>query len=80
MNNIILNNILERNNIKEKIINLLNNFNKNKKNFSLKRGIYIYGSAGIGKTEFVLNILKELDYDIVKYDAGDIRNKNVIIL
>jgi hypothetical protein len=25
-----------------------------------------------------MNILKELDYDVVKYDAGDIRNKSII--
>lgn len=78
MNNIDLNNILERKHIKEKIINLLKNFNNNKNNFSLKRGIYIYGGAGIGKTAFINDILTELNYDIVKYDAGDIRNKAVI--
>ena len=27
---------------------------------------------------FVMNILKELDYDIIQYDAGDIRNKSII--
>jgi replication factor C subunit 1 len=30
------------------------------------------------KTWFVANILKELNYDMVKYDAGDIRNKSII--
>ena len=78
MNNIDLNLILNRNKIKQDIINLLNNFKNNKNNFNVKRGIYIYGSAGIGKTIFINNILKELNYDIVKYDAGDIRNKSVI--
>ena len=29
-------------------------------------------------TTFIINILKELDYDIIKYDAGDIRNKTII--
>jgi DNA polymerase III delta prime subunit len=43
-----------------------------------KKGIYIYGDPGTGKTTFVTNILKELDYDIIKYDAGDIRNTSVI--
>ena len=78
MNHIDFNNILNRDSIKEEIKNLLKNFNKNKNNFSVKRGIYIYGAAGIGKTQFINNILKELDYDIVNYDAGDIRNKSVI--
>tara|TARA_R110002074_G_scaffold224924_3_gene396391 strand:- start:1087 stop:2508 length:1422 start_codon:yes stop_codon:yes gene_type:complete len=78
MNLIDLNSILNRNLIKEEIKNLLNNFNTNKNNFNLKRGIYIYGAAGIGKSRFINNILKELDYDIINYDAGDIRNKSVI--
>ena len=78
MNHIDFNNILNRDSIKEEIKNLLKNFNQNKNNFSVKRGIYIYGAAGIGKTQFINNILKELDYDIVNYDAGDIRNKSVI--
>ena len=33
---------------------------------------------GSGKTEFVMDILKDLNYDIIKYDAGDIRNKSII--
>ena len=43
-----------------------------------KKGLYIYGDPGSGKTTFITNILKELDYDIIKYDAGDIRNKSII--
>ena len=43
-----------------------------------KKGIYIYGSPGSGKTEFVKNILKKLNYDVILFDAGDVRNKNII--
>ena len=43
-----------------------------------KRGIYIYGSPGSGKTWFVRKILEKLNYDIISYDAGDIRNKTII--
>ena len=53
-------------------------FQKNKSDLTFKRGIYIYGAPGSGKTEFVIRLLKELNYDIVKYDAGDIRNKSII--
>ena len=60
------------------IKDLLINFESNKSNLSLKRGIYIYGAPGSGKTEFITSLLKELDYDVVKYDAGDIRNKSII--
>ena len=56
----------------------MKDFELNKHNLTTKKGIYIYGDPGSGKTTFVTNILKELDYDIVKYDAGDIRNKSII--
>jgi hypothetical protein len=72
------NSILNREFIALSIKNLLLQFEKNKQNYSFKRGLYIYGAPGSGKTEFVMNLLKELNYDIIKYDAGDIRNKNII--
>ena len=76
MNNI--NEILEREIIFQQIKNILQSFDQNFNDVSFKRGIYIYGSPGCGKTEFVVNLLKELDYDIIKYDAGDVRNKTLI--
>lgn len=78
MDCINFNKILDRENIAENISNILRNFEENKKNLLEKRGIYIYGESGIGKTTFVNNILKKMNYDIIYYDAGDIRNKNVI--
>ena len=72
------NTILNREVIGNKIKNILTTFEENKKNLSFKRGIYIYGAPGSGKTQFVVNLLNELNYDIIKYDAGDIRNKSVI--
>jgi hypothetical protein len=73
-----LNEILGRNEIKNEIKEILVNFKENCKNNQFKKGIYIYGSTGCGKTEFVMSLLKELDYDIIKYDAGDVRNKSLI--
>lgn len=78
MDCINFNKILDRENIAENISNILRNFEENKKNLLEKRGIYIYGESGIGKTTFINNILKKMNYDIIYYDAGDIRNKNVI--
>jgi len=70
----LLNRIEEKN----KLIQILEDFEKNKTNLSFSRGVYLYGSPGSGKTTFVKNILKSLNYDIVFFDAGDIRNKAVI--
>jgi DNA polymerase III delta prime subunit len=73
-----LNNLLNREEEANKFKEILKNFELNKAKLDTKKGIYIYGEPGTGKSEFVINILKELDYDIIKYDAGDIRNKSII--
>jgi DNA polymerase III delta prime subunit len=73
-----LNVILDREKEAMKLKEILQDFELNKKNILCKRGIYIYGEPGTGKTSFVMNVLKTMDYDIIKYDAGDIRNKNII--
>jgi len=78
MDSINLNNLLNREDIINQITTFLSNFEKNKNDLTSKRGIYIYGPPGIGKTYFVKDILVKLNYDIILYDAGDIRNKMVI--
>ena len=78
MDTININKILNRCSIKEKITEILDYFEKNKQNLLTKRGIYIYGNPGSGKSHFIKEILKELDYDVIIYDAGDIRNKSII--
>ncbi len=69
---------LSRETIYNNIRDFLASFQKNKSDLTFKRGIYIYGAPGSGKTEFVVRLLKELNYDMIKYDAGDIRNKSII--
>ena len=78
MEKLNINQILNREKTSENIKNILKDFELNKNNLIFKKGIYVYGDHGTGKTIFVTNILKELDYDIIKYDAGDIRNTSVI--
>ena len=73
-----INNILNRNKIYESIKNELDFFEKNKEKIDINRGFYIYGNSGVGKTKFIINLLNDLNYKIIKYDAGDIRNKTVI--
>jgi hypothetical protein len=75
METIKLDDILERNGIASEIDNILKNFNKDEK---YKRGVYIYGDSGIGKTKFILNLLKKLNYDVIYYDNSVIRNKSLI--
>ena len=78
MEQINFNKVFGREKIANDIKNILLSFDKEYNNLNFKRGIYIYGSPGCGKTHFLLNLLKELNYDVIKYDAGDVRNKSLI--
>ena len=73
-----INKILNRNKLYETIKSFFINFEINKNDLTSKRGIYIYGNPGTGKTSFIEKILNDLNYDVIKYDAGDIRNKSII--
>ena len=73
MNNInYLNNILDKYILKNYILNIIKNSNNEKK------GIFIYGDNGIGKTTFIKNILYENSIDYIYYDSTDIRTTNFI--
>jgi hypothetical protein len=78
MNQLDMNQLLNRTEQAANISAVLNSFEQNKHNFLFKKGIYVCGEPGTGKTTFVMNILNSLGYDVIKYDAGDIRNKSVI--
>jgi len=78
MDKLNINQLLHRENDYQRTKEILKNFDKNKNDLTIKRGIYLYGEPGTGKTTFIMNILKELDYDVISYDAGDIRNKSII--
>jgi DNA polymerase III delta prime subunit len=78
MEQLNINNILNRETSSEELKQFLNFFEGNKHNLSTRRGVYVYGAPGTGKTYFVNKLLKEMDYDVIHYDAGDIRNKSVI--
>jgi DNA polymerase III delta prime subunit len=73
-----MNELLGRTAIENNIISILNNFDKMHKDINYKKGIYLYGSSGVGKTTFILEILNKLGYDVIHYDAGDVRNKALI--
>jgi len=78
MNTLNLNTIFNRNEISSKIKQIISSFDERCKDADFKKGIYIYGAPGTGKTRFILDIFKELNYDVIKYDAGDVRNKSLI--
>ena len=72
-----LNELINRTETEKIVKNFLSNFQKNKKN-NIKRGIYIYGEQGCGKSQFVFNLLKILEYDIIKYNAYDLKSNGGI--
>ena len=78
MEQLNLNYLLNRLHEEEELIKHLKYFEENKVNVLTRRGIYIYGAPGCGKSVFVKKVLKKLDYDIITYDAGDVRNRAVI--
>ena len=76
----VLNTLLNRNEIRTMVCDILRKFDDicTSPNMAQnKKGIYIYGNPGTGKTHFVLELLKSMDYDTITYDAGDVRNKNL---
>ena len=73
-----INHILGREQLASSLVNSVNEFFHKRESLSVKRGYYVYGSPGSGKSEFVCRTLKKAGFDVVKYDAGDVRNKNVI--
>ena len=72
------NDVLSRKNIETEITYLLQHYDELCKDIQFKKGIYLYGAPGSGKTYFVEKLLQTLNYDVIKYDAGDVRNKSLI--
>jgi hypothetical protein len=70
--------ILNRDGLKKQVVDFLQYFDENKNNILTKRCIYLHGPTGSGKTKFIMNILKELSYDVINYDACDSRTKDII--
>ena len=70
---ILYDKILERDEIKSQIKEFLHGFDEVCQSNTVKKGIYIYGNPGTGKTTFVQSILKSMDYDVILYNAGDVR-------
>lgn len=72
--NEIFNKVELYNKIKNQVVDI----NNNKNDLTIKKGIYLYGASGTGKTTFIKNILNDLNYDIILYNSCDVRNKKSI--
>tara|TARA_A100001015_G_scaffold279740_1_gene341213 strand:- start:8192 stop:9481 length:1290 start_codon:yes stop_codon:yes gene_type:complete len=78
MEQLNINKLLDRESCEKIVIDFLNTFEKKKHILTTKRGVYLYGTPGSGKTYFIKSILKKLNYDIITFDAGDVRNKTIV--
>merc|ERR1712070_970082 len=70
--------LLDTENQKDEIDKFFHDFYSNVKN--CKRGLFIYGKSGSGKTEFIKKYLKENNYDPIFYEPHEQRNKNSLQL
>ena len=71
-----LNKLLCREEQEQQMIAFLSKYNKHDE--KEKRGIYIHGTPGCGKTMFANIILKQMGYDVITYMVSDSRNKNIV--
>jgi len=71
-----MNSILSRTEHEKTMVSFLKQFNKHDE--KSKKCVYIYGPSGCGKTTFAKTILNKLNYDVITYDAGDNRTKNIV--
>ena len=71
-----LNKLLCREEKEQQMIAFLTKYNKHDE--KEKRGIYIHGTPGCGKTMFANIILKKMEYDVITYMVSDSRNKNIV--
>lgn len=68
--------LFDRNNEKNKVLDFISSFSSNIINQS--KGLYILGPPGCGKTQFIKSIIPDDKYDIISYDASDVRTKSAI--
>ena len=74
MNKCDINALLHRVNTCAHFKKLMADFETNKFNLIYKKGIYVYGPPGAGKTHFVISTLEQMGYDVIQYDASDVKN------
>ena len=73
-----MNRILQRETQEKSVCQFLSHFEQNKGTETTLRCVYVYGPPGCGKSTFVQEVLTHANYDILRYDAGEIRTKSII--
>jgi hypothetical protein len=72
------NDVLGRLSIVQQVKEFLDSFARNAEDLQNKRAMYIYGASGSGKTHFITDLLTQLNYDVIRFDAANNRNKGLI--
>lgn len=78
MEKLNINNILNRDKHVADIKEVLRTFHNNNDLKTRRGGIYVYGETGVGKTMFIKELLKSINYDIINFDAANFRNADII--
>ena len=68
--------LFNRHEEKNKVLTFLKEFSVN--DITSSKGLYVVGPPGCGKTSFIKDVIPSEEYDIINYDAGDIRTKVII--
>ena len=74
MDTLNINNLLDREKLKESIIQCITTTQLSLSELNTKRIIYLHGAPGIGKTYFIEQLLNELNYDIIHFETEQNRN------
>lgn len=63
--------------IKNEIKMFMDNFDNNKYDITITRGLYIYGHDNIGKTTIIRKSIEELGYTIIYYNSIDLKHSEI---
>jgi len=71
-----LDDLILSNDDKKVILTWIEDFKKKKKKY--KNCLFLHGSPGLGKTTIANIILKENDFDVIEFNASEVRNQNLL--